>query len=138
MGRIQAGAEAVCMHVANVSAGTYLGYLNIYLQILLQTKYMAMVFSDGGGPFQQDNAPCHTAKIVQEWFEDQEKEFKVLTWPSYSPDLIPIDHLWDVLDKQVRSMEAPPHNLQDFKDLLLTSWCQIPQDTFRGLVECMH
>ncbi|ROL54969.1 Receptor-type tyrosine-protein phosphatase S [Anabarilius grahami] len=30
-----------------------------------------------------------------------------------------------------RSMEAPPRNLQDLKDLLLTSWCQIPQHTFR-------
>ncbi|KAK3564956.1 hypothetical protein QTP86_031112 [Hemibagrus guttatus] len=27
-----------------------------------------------------------------------------------------------------------PHNLQDLKDLLLTSWCQIPQHTFRDLV----
>ncbi|MCI4386854.1 hypothetical protein PGIGA_G00067410 [Pangasianodon gigas] len=87
--------------------------------------------------FQQDNAPCHTAKIVQEWFEEHDKEFKVLTWPPNSPDLNPIEHLWDVLDKQVRSIEAPPHNLQDLKDLLLTSWCQIPQHTFRSLVESM-
>ncbi|KAK3513362.1 hypothetical protein QTP70_012344 [Hemibagrus guttatus] len=48
-----------------------------------------------------------------------------------------MQHLWDVLDKQVRSMEAPPRNLQDLKDLLLTSWCQIPQHTFRDLVESM-
>ncbi|XP_066556920.1 uncharacterized protein sergef isoform X2 [Amia ocellicauda] len=64
-------------------------------------------------------------------------EFKVLTWPPNSPDLNPIEHLWDVLDKQVRSMEAPPRNLQDLKDLLLMSCCQIPQHTFRGLVESM-
>ncbi|KAK3559853.1 hypothetical protein QTP86_021422 [Hemibagrus guttatus] len=61
--------------------------------------------------------------------------FKVLTWPPNSPDLNPMQHLWDVLDKQVRSMETPPRNLQDLKDLLLTSWCQIPQQTFRDLVE---
>ncbi|XP_047013707.1 chloride intracellular channel protein 5a isoform X2 [Ictalurus punctatus] len=34
-------------------------------------------------------------------------------------------------------MEALPSNLQDLKDLLLTSWCQIPQHTFRSLVESM-
>ncbi|XP_053481040.1 carcinoembryonic antigen-related cell adhesion molecule 5-like isoform X3 [Ictalurus furcatus] len=50
-------------------------------------------------------------------------------------DLNLIKHLWDVLHKQVQSMEASPCNLQDLKDLLLTSWCQIPQHTFRGLVE---
>ena len=32
---------------------------------------------------------------------------------------------WIMSDKQVRSMEAPPRYLQDLKDLLLTSWCQI-------------
>ena len=62
-------------------------------------------------------------------------EFEVLTRPPNSPDLNPMEHLWDVLDKQVRSTEAPPRNLQDLKDLLLTAWCQIPQQTFRGLVE---
>lgn len=35
----------------------------------------------------------------------------------------------------VQSMEAPPCNLQDLKDLLLTSWCQIQHHTFKGLVE---
>jgi len=60
----------------------------------------------------------------QNWFEEHNNEFEMLTWPSNSPDLNPIEHLWDVLNKQVRSMEAPPHNLQDLKDLLLTSWCR--------------
>ncbi|KAK3537253.1 hypothetical protein QTP70_005482 [Hemibagrus guttatus] len=83
----------------------------------------------------QDNAPCHKAEMVQEWFDEHNNQFEVLTPPPNSPDLNPTQHLWDVLDKQVRSMEAPPHNLQDLKDLLLTSWCQIPQHTFRDLVE---
>ncbi|KAK3523760.1 hypothetical protein QTP70_009232 [Hemibagrus guttatus] len=69
-------------------------------------SFMETLFPDGCGLFQQDNAPCHKAKMGQEWFE-------VLTWPPNSPDLNPIHHLWDALDKQVRSMEAPPRNLQD-------------------------
>ncbi|KAK3541531.1 hypothetical protein QTP86_029169 [Hemibagrus guttatus] len=73
----------------------------------------------------------------QEWFDEHNNQFEVLTWPPNSPDLNPVQHLWDVLDKQVPTMETPPHNLQDLKDLLLTSWCQIPQHTFRDLVESM-
>ncbi|KAK3510120.1 hypothetical protein QTP70_026836, partial [Hemibagrus guttatus] len=61
----------------------------------------------------------------------------VLTWPPNSSDLNPIEHLWDVLDKQVQSVEAPPRYLQDLKDLLLRFWCQIPQHTFGDLVESM-
>ncbi|KAK3555385.1 hypothetical protein QTP86_015670, partial [Hemibagrus guttatus] len=77
------------------------------------------------------------SKMVQEWFDDHNNQFEVLTWPPNSPDLNPVQHVWDVLNKQVPSMEAPPRNLQDLKDLLLTSWCQIPQHTFRDLVESM-
>ncbi|MCJ8744457.1 hypothetical protein PDJAM_G00118960 [Pangasius djambal] len=39
--------------------------------------FMAAVFTNGSGLFQQDNAPCHTAKNVQERFEEHDKEFKV-------------------------------------------------------------
>ena len=44
------------------------------------------------------------------------------TWPPNSLDLNIIEHLWDALNKQVCPMEAPPCNLQELKDLLLTSW----------------
>ncbi|KAK3566489.1 hypothetical protein QTP86_034054 [Hemibagrus guttatus] len=47
---------------------------------------METVFPDGCGLFQQDNAPCHKAKMVQEWFDEHNK-FKVLTWPPNSPEL---------------------------------------------------
>ncbi|KAK3543439.1 hypothetical protein QTP70_020917, partial [Hemibagrus guttatus] len=77
--------------------------------------FMETVFPDGCGLFQQDNAPCHKAKMLQEWFDEHNNEFEVLTWPPNSPDLNPIEHLWDVLNKQR----------------------QIPQHTFRDLVESM-
>lgn len=57
--------------------------------------------------------------------------------PLNSPDLNPIDLLWDVLDKQVQSMDAPPRNLKDLNDLLPTSRCQISKHTIRSLVESM-
>ncbi|KAK3562931.1 hypothetical protein QTP86_011615 [Hemibagrus guttatus] len=74
----------------------------------------------------QDNAPCHKAEMVQEWFDDHNNQFEVLTPPPTSPDLNPIQHLWDMLYKQVPSMEAPPHNLQDLKDLICSQQCTYP------------
>ncbi|KAJ8276573.1 hypothetical protein COCON_G00083250, partial [Conger conger] len=55
---------------------THATYLNIVADQV--HPFMATVFPDGSGLFQQDNAPCHTAHIVQEWFEEHEEEFKVL------------------------------------------------------------
>jgi len=60
-----------------------------------------LVFPGGFGLFQQDNAPCHTAHIVREWFEEHDKELKVLSWPPKCPDLNLIEQLWNVLDQQV-------------------------------------
>ncbi|MCJ8741340.1 hypothetical protein PDJAM_G00069450 [Pangasius djambal] len=57
--------------------------------------------------FEQDDAPRLTVKIVQERSEEHDKEFKVLTWPPDSPDLNPIEHLWDVLDKQEEFVTNP-------------------------------
>lgn len=35
--------------------------------------FMAMVYPDDSGLFQQANAPCHTAKTVAEWFKERDK-----------------------------------------------------------------
>lgn len=74
--------------------------------------FMVMAFPSGTGLFQQCNELCHTAHAVRKWFE----ETRVLPWPPYSQDLIPIKHFWDVL-------------------VLLMSCCQRPQGVLRGLTE---
>ncbi|XP_073339899.1 ryanodine receptor 3-like [Pagrus major] len=49
------------------------------IQFLRTTKcnpFMEMVFPNGSGLIQQDNSPCHAAKMVQEWFEEHNNDLK--------------------------------------------------------------
>ena len=49
--------------------------------------------------FQQDNAPCHKAKVLMDWLSKQ--KIDILRWPPYSPDLNPIENLWSLLARKV-------------------------------------
>lgn len=53
---------------------------NAYLSIVGDEvhPYMAILFPEGDSIYQQDNAPCHTARIVRKWFKQHEDDFKVL------------------------------------------------------------
>uniref|UniRef100_A0AAZ3R4Y1 Tc1-like transposase DDE domain-containing protein n=1 Tax=Oncorhynchus tshawytscha TaxID=74940 RepID=A0AAZ3R4Y1_ONCTS len=50
--------------------------------------------------FQHDNAQPHVARICTQFLEAG--NVPVLPWPAYSPDISPIEHVWDALDQRVR------------------------------------
>lgn len=49
--------------------------------------------------FQQDSAPCHTAKSVKKWC--QEHRVRLLPWAGNSPDMNPIESLWCILKDEI-------------------------------------
>ena len=84
---------------------------DVYLDVLRNTVKPWMDQVAGGRPYiwQQDGAPAHTAKKVQEWCEDNFPYFwDKDVWPPSSPDLNPLDFfVWSVAE---RDTNRSPHN----------------------------
>ena len=63
--------------------------------------------------FQHDNAQSHVARICTQFLEAE--HVPVLPWPAYAPDMSPIEHVWDALDRRVRQRVPVPANLQQLR-----------------------
>jgi len=50
--------------------------------------FMATMYPSSDGYFQQDNAPCHKARIISNWFLEHDNEFTVLKWPPFGCDQV--------------------------------------------------
>ncbi len=97
--------------------------------------FMTTVYPSSDGYFQQDNAPWHKAQSISDWFLEHDNEFTLLKWPPQSPDLNPIEHLWDVVKREICIIDVQPTNLQQLCDAIMTIWTKISEECFQHLVE---
>jgi transposase len=85
--------------------------------------------------FQHDNDPKHKAKLTQAWLKDH--EIAVLDWPAQSPDLNPIEHLWNEVERRLKQHPEPPTRQSELWEKLEEVWNGIEADVCLKLINTM-
>jgi transposase len=85
--------------------------------------------------FQQDNDSKHTSRAAQEWFENNEIE--VLEWPTQSPDLSPIENLWEHLKRRLSEYKTEPSGMLELWERVENELDKITPEMCMKLIETM-
>ncbi|GFW45220.1 transposable element Tcb2 transposase [Trichonephila clavipes] len=83
--------------------------------------------------FMDDNAACHRTLAVQDCLDSE--RIQRLVWPARSPDLNPIENVWDALGRQVAGRNYPPTNKNTLIRALTEEWDKLPQQLLDNVVQ---
>ena len=87
-----------------------------YINQILQPEAAPFLQRYGPAILMHDNARPHVAMICRQFLN--RNNVNVLPWPAVSPDLNPIEHIWDYLGRKVRA-RGKVHNLRDLENALI-------------------
>lgn len=83
--------------------------------------------------FQHDNDPKHTAKKVVNWLTNLEIQF--IDWPSNSPDLNPIENIWNIHKQKISKIKTK--TTEEFETCIKNSWNSIDMSIIKSVINSM-
>jgi transposase len=83
-----------------------------------------------------DNARPHRALVETDYLRDE--SITTLPWPTRSPDLNLIEHIWDIIGRRVRERTPPVQTLNELEQTLHQEWQRLTQVQIRRLVGSMR
>ena len=88
-----------------------------------------------GLTFQQDNARPRTATLTRQHL--QQHNITIMNWLLRSPDLSPIEYIWDELKRNVRKNQNP-QSLRELRQAVQREWNNLPEQTVQRYVNSMR
>ncbi|GFV28358.1 transposable element Tcb1 transposase [Trichonephila clavipes] len=118
-------------HLHVVANGTMTGQR--YIEVLLPHVHLFRGAVGDKFVFMDDNATCHRTLAVQDCLDSE--GIQRLVWPARSPDLNPIENVWDALGRQVAGRNYPPTNKNTLIRALTEEWDKLPQQLLDNVVQ---
>jgi len=127
-----------------VKKEVYVGMLEEYF-----LPFLDAVYTDDSAPriFQQDNACPHIARITRDWFKPLAEKYSLylMEWPPNSPDINPIEHIWEQLKHELHrqypdtfSLKGSPEFIKaTLRQRLHKVWWEIGAVILKTLIESM-
>lgn len=106
-----------------------------YLQEIVEPYVLPYLNRLENPIFQQDNARPHVARVSLNFFEAT--HVNLLPWPPRSPDLSPIEHVWDIMGRRLGNLPQPPRTLAALRHEVQVAWDCIPQEEIDHLLASM-
>ena len=107
------------------TAATYISTLNDYLLPEIEA-------AEGLVTFQQDNARIHKTAAVISFLE--KNHINTFEWPPQSPDLSPIENIWNAMKMKLKAMKPRPKTYAKMRDAMLEIWAGLTDKLREDLV----
>ena len=82
-----------------------------------------------------DNARPHRARVVEEYL--QQETIVRMEWPSCSPDLNPIEHVWNMLQVAFLRRPVQATTLVELENVLIEEWNNLEMAAIQRLIGSM-
>ena len=83
----------------------------------------------------EDNARPRCARVVEEYI--QQETIVRMDWPACSPDLNPIEHVWNMLQVAILRRPVQPTTLVELTNVLIEEWNNLKMAAIQRLIGSM-
>ncbi|GFX21168.1 transposable element Tcb2 transposase [Trichonephila clavipes] len=108
---------------------------NKYVREVLQPEVVPFLQGSPGAIFQQHNARPHVAKTVRDFCSAQHMQH--LPCPAYSPDMSPIEYVWDLVGRRLARDPGPAASKDELLLRIQAIWNSLSQADIQNLFDSM-